>query len=224
MRPAGVRRALQGRRCLCLWRRARRLHGWRSRTSLRGGPRCTPNCTRTHCTPRLHAQTARTLHAHCTHTARTLTLTSASAHPHHHPHHHPRQVGAVLAEVCEQGVEEACEALTHRSMYSHGKHSRSKYRHHEISSRGPYTRAARSSAAFGARLLCLLRPLVAALGGSALAGRKVAPVGALPLPRVLERAAPKVTFPAASDRPGARMRTAPLSTPACYSAIYHPQA
>ena len=58
-------------------------------------------------------QGARPLHAHCTHTNANLRLSSPLT---FHPHHHPRQVGAVLAEVCEQGVEEACEALTHRSM------------------------------------------------------------------------------------------------------------
>ena len=84
------------------------------------------------------------------------------------------------------------------------------------SARGPYARAAWSSAALGAQLL---RLLVAALGGSALPGRKVAPVGAQPLPWVLERAAHKVADSTAPDRPGGRIRTAPLSIPS-HTAVY----
>ena len=40
-------------------------------------------------------------------------------------------------------------------------------------------------------LLCLLRARLAALAGSALPGREAAPLGAQPLPRVLELAASK---------------------------------
>ena len=74
-----------------------------------------------------------------------------------------------------------------------------------------------------ARLLRLLRACLAALDSSALPGREAGPLGAQPLPRILERAASRAADLTAVDpSPGMRARRFQgLLAAACLAATWH---